>query len=173
MSCALPRPEALAATPWNCMAARATARLMWKPCAKTRLTAPQTSRYRFPPLSITWKPTSTSWRQRAAMLLRPAPTQAGFLQKKARRLTILPGMKWPRGACCRAAFGPWARRPMAFWTRARALSGKAAISQATPCAKALRFWAMRCAARARPRGRKPHSIKPPCGLRRQASAPMR
>ena len=42
---------------------------------------------------------------------------------------------------------PWA---MAF--RARALSGKAAISQATPCAKALRFWAMRCAARARPRG---------------------
>lgn len=41
---------------------------------------------------------------------------------------------------------------MAFWTRARALSGKAAISQATPCAKALRFWAMRCAARARPRG---------------------
>ena len=42
---------------------------------------------------------------------------------------------------------PWA---MAF--RARALSGKAAISQATPCAKALRFWAMRSAAQARPRG---------------------
>ena len=72
MSCALPRPEALVATLWNCMAARATAGLMWKPCAK-----------------------------------------------------------------------------------------------------ALRFWAMRSAARARPRGRKPHSIKPPCGLRRQASVPMR
>ena len=38
---------------------------------------------------------------------------------------------------------PWA---MAF--RARALSGKAAISQATPCAKALRFWAMRGAGKA-------------------------
>ena len=34
MSCALPRPEALVATLWNCMAARATARLMWKPYAK-------------------------------------------------------------------------------------------------------------------------------------------
>ena len=57
MSCVLPRPEAFAATPWNCMAARATARLMWKPCVKTRPTVPQTSRYRFPPLSIAWKPT--------------------------------------------------------------------------------------------------------------------
>lgn len=34
MSCALPRPEALAATLWNCMAARATAGLMWKPARR-------------------------------------------------------------------------------------------------------------------------------------------
>lgn len=70
MSCALPRPEALVATLWNCMAARAAA-----------------------------------------------------------------------GLC-----GSHARRRFAFGL---------------------------CAARARPRGRKPHSIKPPCGLRRQVSAPMR